>query len=84
MKLNSKASIKHQPSSIHKVGFCFPNSEVRNLADITEAFRCHHLQVEIVETVYGMWTYVLTDEGNLWCHDQSHGGGGYFVLEDTK
>ena len=64
--------------------FDFPNSETRNVDFIKKAFLEKGMTVvDVSWEFYGMWTWVLLDNGELWCLDKSHGGGGYFA-RDSK
>jgi hypothetical protein len=75
---------RYRHSPIHGVGkaFCFPNDETRNALCIKIAFSIHgHSVADVQREMFGMMTWVLTSTGQLWLHDKSHGGGGYFVLE---
>jgi hypothetical protein len=37
-----------------------------------------------MDELYGMWVWVLTDDGMLWLNDFSNGGGGVFFPEPSK
>jgi len=62
--------------------FCFPNSETSYRKCLDAAFSLHGLTIDSVEyQSFGIWTWVLTTTGELWLHDKSHGGGGYFIRQ---
>ena len=56
----------------------FPNENVRESSRIVEAFAAHDIAVEDICRECWFLTTVLDSNGNLWSHDISHGGGGYF------
>ena len=61
----------------------FPNSSIRDESAIKAAFMKHGLTVADIQCELHMWTWVLCDDGALWLHDMSHGGGGVFQLNSN-
>ena len=62
-----------------KLHFPFPNEDSRNDDAIKAAFQTHGFTVEdISRESFGMWTWVLLSNGELWLLDKSHGCGGVF------
>jgi hypothetical protein len=58
----------------------FPNSKIRDEAAIKDTFASKGLSVAAIQVELRMWTWVLCEDGSLWLHDMSHGGGGVFQL----
>jgi hypothetical protein len=62
--------------------FEFPNSKNKDVPYIKEAFSEHNMEVvDVSWECFGMWTWALLSNGELWCLDKSHGGGGYFARD---
>jgi hypothetical protein len=68
------------------VALRFANDKTRFDHSIRQVFK-DSFGVEVADIhreMAGMWTWVLTSDGNLWLHDKSHGGGGEFTLVPTR
>lgn len=65
---------------IYPVKFRFPNSHARWDECIKKAFEHNGQKVADISRNRPCWTYVLTEKGDLWLHDTSHGCGGEFNL----
>jgi hypothetical protein len=68
-----------EPNTASRGVFRFPASQVKRDDIVTMYFAWHGLEVQDIQTVVFMWTYVLDQHANLWMHDKSHGDGGEFV-----
>lgn len=66
---------------IKNMRFRFPNSHRRYRVCINKAFESHGFKVVDIQFDGVCWTYVLLENGDLWIHDTSHGGGGNFSID---
>ena len=71
--------VKHSDGTV--MNFPFPNSNNRNDEAIEIAFLAEGMICADISRELPCWTWVLTDDGSLYLHDTSHGGGGYFTLQ---
>ena len=86
VKEMQEAQEKYGPSNWHgKDAFHFPRGEIKDKACLDAAFGLYGLKVaEVQYECFGMWVWVMTQDGDLWLNDFSHGGGGVFVKEPSK
>ena len=76
---------KYQPYvRVSPVNFRFPNAHRRYHNCIREAFTQNGMTVIDISVDWPCWTWVVTDAGDLWLHDTSHGGGGEFSLNSRN
>lgn len=61
--------------------FLFPNDENRDKTSIVRAFGCNGFDVVDIQYELTFLTSVVDHIGNIWVHDTSHGGGGFFAIE---
>lgn len=81
---NDSPELKYRKNDFFYRGFTFPNSETKNRACLDLAFKTHGMIIaDITYEMIGMLTWVLTEDGSLWIHDKSHGGGGGFSFESS-
>jgi len=77
---SAEVSAKYARSPTYRNGFHFPRAEIRDRSSLDAAFGLHgHKIADIHYESFGMWVWVLSEDGQLWLNDFSHGGGGVFV-----